>query len=435
MNSAAAATLLAQGGPPNILVILADDLGYGDLGCYGSPDVKTPHIDALASAGMRFQNFYSNCPVCSPTRASLLTGLYPDRAGVPGVIRTHPENSWGALSPHATLLPMPLRAAGYHTGIVGKWHLGLESPNNPVERGFDFFHGFLGDMMDDYLTHLRHGNNYMRRNLEEIDPKGHATDLFTEWASAYAADRKRDGRPFFLYLAYNAPHTPIQPPAEWVDRVKQRQPGITEKRARLVALIEHMDDGIGKLVAALKANGQWDNTLLVFSSDNGGQLESGGTAGDFRGGKQDMYEGGIRVPMIAVWPGRIRAGTVSGQVALTMDLYATACEAARTTAPPGIDGRSLLPLLIGQTQALGARDLFWVRREGGGRYEGRDYYAMRRGDWKLVQNSPFEPYQLFNLKEDPKEERNLAKENPKLARELAAALAKHCQKAGRVPWQ
>jgi arylsulfatase A-like enzyme len=205
-----AASLVVSGGAlargkttnrPNILMILVDDLGYGDLSSYGAKDMRTPNIDKLMASGMRFDNFYANCPVCSPTRASLLTGRYPDLVGVPGVIRTHLTNNWGYLAPQAVLLPKLLSWAGYHTAMVGKWHLGLESPNTPNERGFDHFHGFLGDMMDDYYHHRRHGNNYMRLNNKEIDPKGHATDLFSQWSVDYINSRKNAAQPFFFYLA------------------------------------------------------------------------------------------------------------------------------------------------------------------------------------------------------------------------------------------
>jgi len=205
---------------PNILMVLVDDLGFGDLSCYGATDLQSPNIDKLVASGIRFDNFYANCPVCSPTRASLLTGRYQELVGVPGVIRTHADNNWGYLSPDAVFLPEVLKRAGYHTAIVGKWHLGLEEPNRPNDRGFDHFHGFLGDMMDDYYKHRRHGINYMRLNDQEIDPPGHATDLFSTWASDYLRDRAtKPDQPFFLYLAYNAPHTPIQPPDEWLGRV------------------------------------------------------------------------------------------------------------------------------------------------------------------------------------------------------------------------
>ena len=186
---------------PNILVILTDDQGRGDYSAFGTPDIRTPALDRLFKEGMTFDNFFANSCVCSPSRAALMTGCYPDRVGVPGVIRQWPADSWGWLSPRVTLLPQVLKRAGYHTGIVGKWHLGLESPNTPTERGFDFFHGFLGDMMDDYWTHLRGGVNFMRRNRDVVDPKGHATDIFTDWACEYLAERARAKKPFFLYLA------------------------------------------------------------------------------------------------------------------------------------------------------------------------------------------------------------------------------------------
>jgi len=419
---------------PNIIVVLVDDLGYGDLSSYGAPDLKSPAIDSLMAAGMRFDSFYANCPVCSPTRAALLSGTYPDLVGVPGVIRTFPQNNWGWLAPHAVLLPKPLKAAGYHTAIVGKWHLGLESPNRPNERGFDHFKGFLCDMIDDYYKHRRHGINYFRENEKEIDPPGHATDLFTEWAIDYIEDRKGKKDPFFLYLSYNAPHTPIQPPADWLAKVKAREKGITDKRAKLVALIEHMDDGIGQVLAALKKNGQADNTLIIFSSDNGGQLSVGARCGNHRGGKQDMYEGGLKVPACAVWPGHIKPGTRSNLRGVTMDIYPTVCEAGGAKAPAYVAGISLLPALLGKPQQI-KRDLIFVRREGGRLYNGQDYHALRRGDWKLVHNQPDEPLQLYNLKDDPLETTDLAKANPQIYNQLKAALRLHYQRAGSVPWQ
>ena len=183
-----AAVACVAAAKPNILVILTDDQGRGDYSAFGTRDIRTPHLDRLCREGMTFQNFFANSCVCSPTRAALLTGCYPDRVGVPGVIREEtPDDSWGYLSARATLLPQLLKPAGYHTALIGKWHLGIGSPNTPTERGFDFFQGFLGDMMDDYWTHLRHGHNFMRRNLEVIAPQGHATDVFTGWACDYLA--------------------------------------------------------------------------------------------------------------------------------------------------------------------------------------------------------------------------------------------------------
>ena len=186
----AAATALLPAAAPNFIIILADDLGYGDLSAYRPQgDARTPNLDRLAAEGVRFTGMRANCTVCSPSRAALLTGRHPDRVGVPGAIRTQPANSWGHLAPSVHTLADLLRPAGYHTAIVGKWHLGLEAPNIPNDRGFDFFHGFLGDMMDSYTTHLRHGQNYLRRNAEVITPQGHATDLFTDWACTYLRER------------------------------------------------------------------------------------------------------------------------------------------------------------------------------------------------------------------------------------------------------
>jgi arylsulfatase A-like enzyme len=289
-------------------------------------------------------------------------------------------------------------------------------------------------MMDDYYTHRRHGINYMRLDEGEMNPDGHATDLFTQWAVGYIRERSRSDQPFFLYLAYNAPHTPIQPPPAWLDRVREREKAIVPKRAALVALIEHLDDGIGTVMATLKECGVDKNTLVIFTSDNGGQLNVGAHNGPLRGSKEDMYEGGIRVPMCAVWPGQIAAGARTDRVALTMDLFATVCDVCGADVQHAVDGRSILPTLLGRDQPPEKRFLFWVRREGGVRYGGRAYYAVRHGDWKLVQNSPFEPLQLYNLHEDPQEKNPLSQRHEKY-RELFAALQHHINEAGVVPWQ
>jgi len=419
---------------PNILLILADDLGYGDLGCYGAPDLKSPHLDALMAAGMRFENFYANCPVCSPTRAALLTGRYQDLVGVPGVIRTHAANNWGWLSPQAVLLPQLLGKAGYRTALVGKWHLGLDAAAHPNARGFAEFHGFLGDMMDDYYHHRRHNINYMRHNQRTIDPKGHATDLFTQWSIDFINQQSAD-RPFFLYLAYNAPHTPIQPPSDWLEKVKRRESGIDDRRAKLVALIEHMDDGIGRVLGALREQGLDRETLVVFTSDNGGQLSAGARNGRLRDGKQSVYEGGLKVPTCLVWPGRIAAQSSTGLQAMSMDLFPTLLEAAGLEPAEGIDGVSVWPTTSGRTQPELRKYWFFRRREGGTRYAGKTIEAVRRGDWKLLQNSPFAPMELYNLADDPLEQHNVIGQKRGVFSELAGALRAEIQRYGAVPWQ
>ncbi len=430
----AGARLNAADRRPNILLILVDDLGYGDLSSYGSRDMRTPNIDQLIGSGMRLDNFYANCPVCSPTRAALLTGRYPDLVGVPGVIRTHEDDNFGYLSEKAELLPEVLGGAGYHTALVGKWHLGLDAPNTPLDRGFDFFHGFLGDMMDDYYTHLRHGINYMREDREVIEPEGHATDLFSDWSINYINRRSAEDNPFFLYLAYNAPHNPVQPPDEWLEKVRLREPGIGENRAKLVALIEHLDHGIGRVLDSLVNNGIERDTLVVFTSDNGGLLNAGANNGSLRGGKQEMFEGGIRVPACVSWPGTIVPGQKNNSVGLTMDLFPTLCEIAGVTGvAANINGVSLAPVFLESRRLDNDRFLFWMRREGN-RYGARAYYAARYGEFKLLHNSPFEPMQLYNLVEDPGEDHPLGMEHAMYGK-LFRALHKHIQESGAVPWQ
>lgn len=425
------------GDAPNVLVILADDLGRGDYSAFGTKDIRTPHIDRLFREGMSCDNFYANSCVCSPTRAALLTGCYPDRVGVPGVIRDVAKNSWGHLSREAVLLPALLKRAGYTSGIVGKWHLGLEPPNTPNDRGFDFFHGFLGDMMDDYRTHLRNGHNFMRRNRETISPEGHATDLFSDWACDYLKERATGKQPFFLYLAYNAPHDPLQPPAEWLAKVKQREPKMSEKRATLVALIEHLDSGIGRVLETLDRTDLARNTIVIFTSDNGGVTNYDANNGPWRSGKQHMYEGGLRVPCAVRWPGHISAGSRSEHVALSMDLVPTILEAAAAPAAKGIDGVSFLPQLLGSSPAITSpsRELYFVRREGGPMYGGKTIEALRLGDWKLVYDSPFAPAELYNLATDPQETTNLAAKERATFNKLSAALQAHILRAGKVAWQ
>lgn len=420
---------------PNFIILFTDDHSYGDVSAYHESDVRTPNIDRIGKEGLLFTRMRANCTVCSPSRAALLTGRYPDRVGVPGVIRSQPENSWGYFDPKVPTLADELKNAGYHTAIIGKWHLGLESPNTPNERGFDFFHGFLGDMMDSYTTHLRHGQNYMRRNAEVIEPQGHATDLFSQWAADYLKDRAaKPDQPFFLYLAYNAPHFPIEPPAEWLAKVKQRAPHLNEKRAANVAFVEHLDDRIGQVLTALDETGLSQNTVVVFSADNGGSLPHAQNNDPWRGGKQDHYDGGLRVPFMIRWPGQISPGSISDYAGLNFDLFPTFLELAGAKPSTDLDAVSLLPILKGG-QMEASRDLYFVRREGGPAYGGKSYEALIRGDWKLMQNDPWSPLELYNLKSDPQEQTNLATQAPKVFRELSETLRQHIQRGGATAWQ
>ncbi len=421
--------------PPNFLLIFTDDHGYGDVSAYHESDVRTPNMDRIGAEGMLFTAMRANGTVCSPSRAALLTGRYQDRVGVPGVIRTKPEDSWGYFDPKVPTMANELKKVGYHTGIVGKWHLGLESPNTPNERGFDYFHGFLGDMMDSYTTHLRHGKNYMRRNAEVIDPKGHATELFSNWAVDYFRERaKSKDQPFFLYLAYNAPHFPIEPPAERLAQVKARAPQMNENRAKNVAFVEHLDDGIGRVLAGLKESGLDQNTVVVLAADNGGSLPHAQNNAPWRGGKQDHYDGGLRVPFMVRWPAQIKAGSRSDYAGLNFDIFPTFLELAGANPSPELDAVSLVPVLKGGTITK-ERDLYFVRREGGAAYGGKSYEAIIRGDWKLMQNDPWSPLELYNLKDDPQEKTNLAGLRKKEFNELVNALRRHIQRGGATPWQ
>ena len=420
---------------PNILLIFADDHGYGDISAHNGPSIQTPHIDRIAASGARFTKFYANSSVCSPSRASLMTGRYPDRVGVPGVIRTHPENSWGYFRQDAVTLPSALKQKDYHTALIGKWHLGLQPENHPCKRGFDHFHGFLGDMMDDYYTHLRHDINYMRHGFETIDPRGHATDLFTEWSTEFIRSQAQSSDPFFLYLAYNAPHTPIQPPDDWIERVREREPDISPQRAKYIALVEHMDAGIGRVLDTLVETDQLSNTLVIYTSDNGGDMKVGAHNGPLRGQKGDMYEGGIRVPACAMWPRHIPEGYVTDQVALLMDLFPTVCEVADAPITHEIEGRSIWQTLQGEQQDFSERSLYWLRREGGGTFFGQPQHAVRRGDIKLLHNRPFEPLELYDLSSDPLETTNNVETHEELFGEMSRLLQAETQKAGNVRWQ
>jgi len=419
---------------PNMLIILTDDHGYGDVSSYQKTEIRTPHIDRIGSEGILFTAMRANCTVCSPSRAALLTGRNADRVGVPGVIRTQAENSWGYFDPSVPTIADELKRAGYHTSLIGKWHLGMESPNLPNERGFDFFHGFLGDMMDDYYKHRRHGINYMRRNHVTVEANGHATEVFTDWAIDSIRERK-DAGPFFMFLAYNAPHFPIQPPKEWLEKIQQREPQLSADRARNVAFVEHLDHNIGRLLDALDATGLAENTVVVFTADNGGSLSHAQNNDPWRGGKQEHYDGGLRVPFLVRWPARVKAGARSDYPGLLFDIFPTLLELAGAKLPSEIDAVSLAPILRGGSLETPDRELYFVRREGNDRYKGEAYHALVRSDWKILRNDPFQPYELYNLRDDPQEKSDLAKAKPDVFEDLSIALSRHIQRGGTTPWK
>jgi len=419
---------------PNFLIILTDDQGYGDVSVYGQSGIQTPNIDRIGKEGMLFTAMRSNCTVCSPSRAALLTGRYADRVGVPGVIRTRSENSWGYFDPKVPTLADELKKVGYHTAIVGKWHLGIESPNLPNERGFDLFHGFLGDMMDDYIKCTRDGKNFLRLNQEVVQPTRHATDMFTDWAIDYLKQRKQEpDKPFFLYLAYNAPHFPIEPPKEWVEKVRKREPNMSKARTSSVAFVEHLDDAVGRVLKALDENGLAANTVVVFAADNGGSLSHDQCNDPWRGGKQDHYDGGVRVPFMLRWPDLVKPGGRSDYQGLVFDVFPTFLELVHAKPSPELDAVNLMPLLRGEAMPSG-RELYFVRREGGS-YGGGSYHALIADSWKLMSNTPKGPLELYNLAEDPSEKNNLAAQEADKLKSMTDRMQRHIQRGEATLWK
>tara|TARA_B110000114_G_scaffold106419_1_gene111841 strand:+ start:10335 stop:11669 length:1335 start_codon:yes stop_codon:yes gene_type:complete len=414
---------------PNIIFILADDLGFGDLSSYGAKDIKTPEIDKLAKGGITFTRAYANSTVCSPSRASILSGNYPDFVGVPGVIRDMPDNTWGNLKDDIVTLPEALQKLNYSTALIGKWHLGYKNPDLPNNRGFNYFKGFVGDMMDDYYTHRRAGVNWMRENTKEISPKGHATDLFTNWTLDFLDKQKGQENPFFLFLTYNAPHDPVQPPKQWLNKIQQREKNTPLKRQKMIAFVEHLDHNVGRILKHLKKLELNKNTIIVFTSDNGGALQYGASNKPFSGGKGDMLEGGIRIPCIVKLPYRTESQSNDNPL-LLMDFYPTLIKLAEGTLNDGLPSKLISPIF--KTTDQDKRHMVWVRREGH-KFGGQIYYAISDGRYKLLQRNPFSNYELFDLINDPNETSPI--NLPKVEMALKKALTKHIQASGKVQWQ
>jgi arylsulfatase A-like enzyme len=396
--------------PPNVVVIISDDQGYADIGFnpHHPKEVSTPHLDALARESVWFSQGYITGNVCSPTRAGLLTGRYQQRAGV----YTAGEGGTGmALS--EKIFPTFLKPAGYITAAYGKWHAGLTLEQSPIGRGFDRWYGFLGRGAHDYfdLAQKDPETGPMYRDGKEIKDTGYLTTRLTEEATAFIAANK--AQPFFVYLAYNAVHSPAQAPAEDIARIKKQFPDLTEARAILMAMLHHLDLGVGRVVDTLKQQGVWENTLLFFLTDNGGSKAMSAVNTPLRGAKQQNYEGGIRTPFIVSWPAAFKGGRTIATPVTSLDILPTALEAARV-APPAdkpLDGKSLLPLLTGK--ASHHLDTFYWSE--GGEVGG---FAVRSGDWKLVQQRGQPKVELFDLARDPAETTDLAPKNPAKVAEL-----------------
>ncbi|MBM3735902.1 MAG: N-acetylgalactosamine-6-sulfatase [Acidobacteria bacterium] len=398
------------------MVILADDLGSADLSCYGCPDIRTPSLDALAAAGVRFTRAYANAPECSPTRTGLMTGRYQQRAGGlecaigVGNVGRYDEAEWLAskgqlgLPVSETSIARMLKSAGYATACAGKWHLGYLPEFSANRHGFDEYFGIMGGNAD-YFTHTEEdGTNVLYHNGKPVQREGHVTDLIADHAIAWLKARPKS-QPYFLYVPFTAPHTPLQalgdPPAAkatWNEG----------KRATYVKMVEHMDRRIGELLGHIDTA----NTLVVFMSDNGGYAQSRNTP--LKAGKSTCWEGGIRIPCIVRWPGRIPAGSTTAQVAMTMDISATLLAAASVKPPRKLDGMDLLPVMSGKSAPV-PRTLFWSYKRAQTRR-----WAAREGDWKLVVDNGQEA--LHDLASDEREQHNVIAQHPDKAQRLRSLL-------------
>ena len=419
---------------PNILLIVADDLGYNDVGFMGARDIPTPNLDRLAASGTRCTDGYVSYSVCSPSRAGFLTGRYQERFG-------HEYNPlWDATSTthglplSETTIADALRAAGYTTGLVGKWHQGAHPQFHPNRRGFDEFFGFLGGGHR-YLpgSHVEvevgagkkassddaEHNAPLLRNSTEVPESGELTTRLGEEAAASVTRHARDAQPWFLYLAFNAPHNPPQARADMLAKFS----AIADPRRRTyAAMVATLDESVGRVLAALDATAQRERTLIFFFSDNGGPMTKRNANASvntpLRGQKGDVFEGGIRIPFVVSWPGKIPAGRIYTQPVISLDILPTALAVARTTRDaklPPLDGVDLLPFLAGENMSAPHERLFW-------RMDGGAAFAVRERNWKWMRTYANAP-QLYDLAADPGESRDLATAHPEIAARLAAASA------------
>ena len=418
---------------PNVIIFMTDDQGYGDLSCMGADDFKTPTLDRMAEDGVRFTDWYSNSPVCSPSRAALLSGRYPGNAGVRSILRGH-RTATGLPATTPTLATM-LKSEGYKTGLVGKWHLGLAEESRPVAHGFDRTFGFMAGCID-FFSHIYYwGANRpgpslnpthdLWENNEEIWRNGeYFTELIAEKAIEFIRSSADSDQPFFLYVPFNAPHYPMHAPQKYMDRF----PDLPWDRQVMAAMVSAVDDAISQIQDELERQGMKENTLSFFMSDNGPSRESrnwldgsqdpyyGGNSGGLKGHKFSLFDGGIKVPGIIHWPERINGGQVLSTPAAAMDIVPTVLDAVRADLTNyELDGTSLLNLLV-DGESLVERSIFW---------EMDGQTAVRKGNWKLVLNGQLvesgdtvAEVHLSDLELDPSESANLAEKYPEIVKEL-----------------
>jgi arylsulfatase A len=407
---------------PNVVLIVADDLGYGDLSSYGAPDIKTPNLDRLAREGVRLTEFYANAPVCTPTRAALLTGRYQQRVLLERPLATNAATPATGLdvglAATGRSLPQLLKNAGYATGLLGKWHLGFKPEFHPNRHGYDYFWGFLAGYIDWY-THVRgDGQSDLWENATPVQHTGYLGHELTKRAVSFISEHS--SRPFFLEVTYGAPHWPFQSPHHASTAVRRdgsmlQSPADPDPPSRkdYADIVEDLDAGIGQILEALRTRGLAEKTIVIFTSDNGGEWLSRNAPFFHR--KDTLWEGGIRVPAIFRWTGTVPAGRALSQVGITMDLSATIVAlAGAATTDSGFEGIDLLPILRGSAPPV-VRTLFWRVGKPVGQQR-----AVRSGDWKLLLDGPQQL--LFDLSKDLGERNDLAAAHPDRVRTLKAMI-------------
>lgn len=409
---------------PNIIIIMADDLGYGDLGSYKGIQ-KTPNLDQLAKEGMRFTDFHSSGTVCSPTRAGFITGRYQHKSGVDGVVNAdpeHPSYSFGVDPQSEITFPNLVKAQGYKTALMGKWHIGYEKRFNPMNFGFDRFVGFLSGNID-YISHYDRMENFdWWHDRQQVEEEGYTTQLITKHATDFINTNKKN--PFLLYIAHEAVHNPMQGPTSPILRGPNKQ----KKNKDIVGsevykeVIAELDISVGKIIQTVKRAGISDNTLIIFTSDNGPMPLS--SAGVLRGIKGSLYEGGHRVPTIAWWPNKIKSHSINNQLTSSLDVMPTILSLTGASVPKGhkLDGIDLMPTLLGQAETH--RELFW--RNGGLTLNATNLLtkdkskAMRSGKWKLVVSPYYKEASLYDLSVDVAEQYDIAHKHPKIVKAMMA---------------
>jgi len=425
-------TAISAQAKPNIVFILVDDMGYADISCYDAPDVKTPRIDKLAKEGGRFTQFYATGPECTPSRTGLLTGRYPQRVGgmecaigtgnvgrYDDAIALAEKQDLGLPKDEAVLAPT-LKKGGYNTAIFGKWHLGYEPKFSPLDQGFDQFKGFLGGNVDYFRHNELSELDVLLDGRKPVEREGYMTHIITGDSIKFLKAQKKE-KPFFLYVAYSTPHFPFQSPADAGEPPLPDDKWTVGTRKKYVEMLKDMDNSVGKLLDAIEEKGMTKDTIVVFASDHGAMKPGLNTP--LRDYKSTLFEGGIRVPCIVRWPAKIKAGQTSDQVGTLMDLtksFVRLSGVKRDEKAPKLDGMDILDHVVSKKGET-ARQLFWRSKRGD-----RTWTAMRDGDWKYVRKSEGDQtvHYLFNLEDDPSEEKSLIDEKEEQWQKMTKAVAK-----------